>query len=244
MRLFLIALQFLTIIPIRLGKKAEPEELAKSLAYFPLVGILLGTCLAVLEYFLTYFLPSSVVRLILVAFPIAITGGLHLDGLSDTVDAIASQKSSSNALKIMQEKTIGPVGASCVFIFLLARYVALGEFVGMRLYTMLLLFPMVGRMSIVTACFLFPYAKKEGKGKAFIDNATSKEFLIAGITSFLLGIILFDMRSLFIIGCVIFIVIFIGKYFTRKFGGLTGDTLGFFNEVGELVALIGGTVVL
>lgn len=241
MNLFLVALQFLTILPIRIKKEVR---LAKSLAYFSLVGLFLGLCLVVLEYILAYFLPTSIVRLILIVFLIAITGGLHLDGLADTIDAIASRKTGENGLKIMRESTIGPIGVISILVFLLAKYIAIGEFFGWRLYAMLLLFPMVGRMGIVTACYLFPYARDEGTGKIFIGNAGIKEFIIAGLTSFVVGFLLFGPRALFILGCVIVVVVFIGKYFTRRFGGITGDTLGFINEIGELVALLGGTVII
>lgn len=198
----------------------------------------------VLEYTLTYFLPTSIVKLILIVFLIIITGGLHLDGLSDTVDAVSSRETGDRALEIMRETTIGPIGAASVFIFLLAKYILLGEFFGTRLYAMLLLFPMIGRMGMVTACWMFPYARKEGIGKAFIGNAGVKEFMIAGLISFIVGFLLFGLRAIFILGFVILIVALIGRYFTKRFGGITGDILGFFNELGELVALLGGTVVI
>lgn len=234
------AVGVLTIVPVR----SKPEELGKSISFFPLVGLLLGVCLVVLEYTLSYFLPTSIVRLIIIAFLIIITGGLHLDGLADTVDAVSSREKGDRALEIMKESTIGPIGASSIFIFLLAKYIALGEFFGGRLYAMLLLFPMIGRMGIVTACWMFPYAKKEGVGKAFIGNAGLKEFVIAGLISFISGFFLFGLRAVFILGFVILITVLIGKYFTKRFGGITGDILGFINEVSELVALIGGTVVI
>lgn len=244
MRLFLVALQFLTRLPIRLKKEADPKELGKSLAYFPLVGLFLGICLVVLEYSLSYFFPTSIVRLVLIAFLIFITGGLHIDGLADTIDAIASGEKGDDALKIMRESTVGPIGATCVFISILAKYIALGEFVGGRLYAMLLLFPMAGRMGMSTVCLLFPYARKEGTGKAFVSKGTTKEFIISGTISFIAGIILFRTRALFILGSIILIVMLTGKYFTKKFGGITGDIVGSINEIGELVALLGGTMVI
>lgn len=244
MRLFLVALEFLTILPIRLRKETDSKELAKSIMYFPVVGLFLGICLVILEYILSYFFPTSIVRLVLIGFLIFITGGLHIDGLADTIDALASRKKSEDALKIMRESTVGPIGASCIFIFILAKYIALGEFFGGRLYAMFLLFPMAGRMGMVTACCLFPYARAEGTGKAFITKGAAKEFIISGTISFIAGIILFRARALFILGSVIIIVVILGKYFTKKLGGITGDILGFINEIGELVALLGGTMVL
>lgn len=236
MKLFLTALQVLTIFPIRTG----PKDFGKSVRFFPLVGLFLGFCLVIIEYTLGYFLPSSISRLILIAFLIIITGGLHLDGLADTVDAVASGQRGNCALEIMKESSVGPIGVCAIVIFLLTKYIALGEFFGARLYAMLLFFPMAGRIAMVTACWIFPYAKKEGIGKAFIDNAGLNEFVIAGVISFIMGFLLFGLKGLYILGFIIIKVVFIGRYFTKRFGGITGDCLGFFNEIGELVALIGG----
>lgn len=240
MRLFLTALGFLTILPVRV----KSENQAGSLAFFPLAGLFLGVCLVVLEYILAYSLPASLVRLILIAFLIFVTGGLHLDGFADTVDAIASGEKGDTALRIMREPAVGPVGAAAVFLLLLAKYITLGEFFGWRLYAMLLFFPMAGRMGMVVMCWMFPYARNEGTGMAFVQNAEIKQLITAFLTALMAGVFLYGMRAVFILGFIFIVAILFGKFFVRRVGGITGDTIGFINELGELVALIGGTVVI
>lgn len=244
LRLFLIAVQFLTRLPVRLKKKAEPQEFSKSLVYFPIIGLLLGLGLVFTEYILAYFLPVSIVKLYLVCLLIVITGGLHLDGLADTIDALASGKCGKEALRVMAEGSIGPIGVAAVIICLATKYLVLLEFFGTKLYCVLLLFPMLGRMAIVTGCWLFSYARSEGIGKVFIDKNNSKEFMISFIITLIASVFLIGIRGIVILGCIILLVTLFGRYFSNRFGGITGDNLGFMNELGELVALVGVIVVI
>lgn len=244
LRLFLVAVGFLTCLPVRLKKEANAEEFSKSLIYFPVVGLLLGLVLVLLEYGLAYFLPASIVKLVLVGSLIILTGGLHLDGFADTIDALASGKNGKEALRIMKEGSIGPIGVAAVIMCLAIKYLVLMEFFGVKLYCILLMFPMLGRTAVVTGCWLFSYARSEGTGKAFIDKSNSKEFMISLIITLIASILLIGIRGIVILGCIILMVTFSGRYFSNRFGGITGDNLGFMNELGELVALIGVTVVI
>lgn len=244
LRLFLAAAQFLTIFPIRLKKEITPEEFNKTLVYFPVVGLFLGLFLIFIEYAGAYFLPASILKICLIVFVIVVTGGLHLDGLADTVDAVASGKKGEDALKLMKKGTIGPVGAAAIIISLAIKYLVLMEFFGLRLYAILLLFPLMGRMGIVAGCFLFPYARNFGTAKFFIGKHNRVEFTIAFIISFIAGAFIMGIRGLFILASIIFIVNVFGRYLTNRFGGITGDSLGFMNECGELVFLIGATVII
>ena len=244
LRLFLAAAQFLTIFPIRLKKEINPEEFGKALVYFPVVGLFIGLLLIFIEYIGSFFLPASVLKICLILFLIIITGGLHLDGLADTVDAVASRKKGEDALRLMREGTIGPLGAAAVMISLAVKYLVLMEFFGLKLYAVLLLFPLMGRIGIVTGCFLFSYARNEGTAKFFIGKHNRVGFVIAFVISFIAGAFIMGIRGLFILASIIFVVNVFGRYFTNRFGGITGDSLGFMNECGELVFLIGATVII
>jgi len=79
---FLTALQLLTIIPVR--REFAPERLGRSIAYFPVVGIIIGLILAGLSWLLGLFLPSAIVNALLIVFMVVVSGALHLDGFVDT----------------------------------------------------------------------------------------------------------------------------------------------------------------
>ncbi|HCJ29476.1 MAG TPA: adenosylcobinamide-GDP ribazoletransferase, partial [Pseudomonas sp.] len=86
MQPLLIALQFLTCLPVRLDGKPEPRAIGVSLLYYPVVGLLMGGMLVVLGMALHDTAPALRAALVLAAW-VAITGALHLDGLADSADA-------------------------------------------------------------------------------------------------------------------------------------------------------------
>jgi adenosylcobinamide-GDP ribazoletransferase len=95
MKRFLIALQFLTIIPVRKGINVSEAEIAKSSSVFVLVGIIQGILLIATDYIAgRVFHPDLVTGIILLVYVLS-TGGFHLDGLADTFDAIAAKAEGS-----------------------------------------------------------------------------------------------------------------------------------------------------
>ena len=110
MRYFLITLQFLTRIPANKDLKASEEDFAKGIAYFPIVGLIIGV------FNLTVLITAS--KVLGGVFPViccliagtAITGGIHVDGLADTCDGIFSSRSRDRMLEIMRDSRIGTIG--------------------------------------------------------------------------------------------------------------------------------------
>ncbi|CAD7776777.1 Adenosylcobinamide-GDP ribazoletransferase [Candidatus Methanoperedenaceae archaeon GB50] len=86
MKKILIALQFLTIFPVEI-KSIKEEEFGKSLLYFPIVGALIGIVLA-LALFVLDFLPNLIKCSLILIISIVISGGIHLEGFSDTCDGL------------------------------------------------------------------------------------------------------------------------------------------------------------
>ncbi len=84
MRRFLTALGFLTIFPSPAHSDFEENELGRSMALFPLVGLLIGCILFVINAILSPFFSDGLVNIILIASLALLTGGLHLDGFMDT----------------------------------------------------------------------------------------------------------------------------------------------------------------
>lgn len=242
-RLFLIALQVLTCIPVRFKQEPDTEEYRKSLLFFPLVGLLLGLLLIVAAYLFSFFLPVSLSRLMIVAVLVILTGGLHQDGLADTVDALLSRKDRETALQIMKDSTIGPMGMMALAGCLAVKYIVLLEFIAPRLYTLLLFFPMLGRTAIVIGCCFFPYARDKGTGEVFIGKGGKIELLTAGIFCALVSLILLRVRGLVIFAVAAAVTFITGKLLLKKYQGLTGDILGFINEINELIALIGVSLI-
>ncbi len=168
MKRLLLAITFLTRLPIPVSKEISKEDVAKTTPFFPLVGLIIGSLLFVVNYILSFIFPNFAINTIIIISLIAITGGLHLDGLMDTCDGLLSGKDRERTLEIMRDSRVGAMGvagALCIFAMKLAFLNALNP---NNKVDALLIFPMFGRWSMVFAISFFPYANtKPGLGSLF-----------------------------------------------------------------------------
>jgi len=236
---FLLALQFLTIIPINIPREIDERDLAKSQAYYPLIGAGLGLILWGVFFILHDIFPKNVVSTILVMLLVFITGGLHLDGLADTLDALGSRKSREKMLEIMKDSRLGTMGAVGIMSILILKMEFLSCLPRSLSAPALILMPIMGRWSIALPALLFSYARpEEGKGKFYIEGANFKVFSVStGIALTLILLVMFSLKGIFLLLIVGLVAILLGKYLNSRLGGLTGDTLGFIIEVEEVITL-------
>jgi len=120
---FLSAVQFLTVVPVRLKVKPGHAQLGRSLLFYPLVGALLGIWLALIAALCASLPPLVTAALLLAALSIA-SGGLHLDGLADSCDALAGGGDRARALAIMRDPRCGALGGAAVGVILIAKFAA------------------------------------------------------------------------------------------------------------------------
>ena len=232
----LAALQFLTILPVK--RNFTSEQIGRSTVYFPVVGLIIGAVLVGLHYLLDFLLPAGVVNALLLAALVVLSGGLHLDGLADTIDGLAGHRTPERRLEIMHDSRIGAIGAVGLFLFLIIEYVALNSIPDKWMGFTLLLAPAVSRWAMVNSIFAYPYARLEGLGKAFKQGVSWKELLIASLTTLLLAAILFKVAGLIIVASVWLTITLAALYFKRRIKGLTGDTYGAINEIALITVLL------
>ena len=228
---FFAALQFLTIIPIRLNFSGG--QVGRATGYFPLVGIIIGVILAGLNYLLSLALPPALVNVLLVAAMVILTGALHLDGLVDTCDGIAGHRTPEERWRIMHDSRAGGFGVIGAALLLVVKFVALNSVPTRLMMFTLLVAPAVSRWTMVYAIFAYPYARPAGLGKAFKQATGLWQFIIATLITVVLAAGLFRLAGLVIILVVWFMVLAVAFYLKRKFAGLTGDTYGAINECAE-----------
>ncbi|MDD5561311.1 MAG: adenosylcobinamide-GDP ribazoletransferase [Candidatus Omnitrophica bacterium] len=235
---FLSALQFLTVIPIKVREAGE-QRLAGAMAYFPLVGLLLGLFLTgvnVLLSFLNFpFLSMNVVTVVVLIF---ITGGLHLDGLSDTADAFLSGKPMEKMLEIMRDSRTGVMGVLSLISVILLKIILLFSISSSLEPNALMLMCCLSRWSAVVAVFFFPYARQEGKAGIFIKGMNLKIFILSSVVAVICVSIAWQIRGLVILLIITGFSYASGKFSTRKIGGITGDTLGAGIELTEIITLL------
>ena len=230
---FLVLISFFTRIPI--GKKIEynEKEFVKGLSLYSLVGLIIGLFLVV-GYFIGDFIEILYIKgLIITVIYIIITGGIHLDGTSDTVDGLFSGRTGDKIFEIMSDSRIGAFGVISLFLILISQVLL---FSYTSLYTLILV-PMVGKASVVVACSNMNYAKKSaGMGTLFVESIKAKEFCINVATVLLVSVIMPGYIVNIMSTVATFIcVLFIGKWIKSKISGMTGDTCGFVAEVSQVI---------
>ncbi|MBU4376304.1 MAG: adenosylcobinamide-GDP ribazoletransferase [Candidatus Omnitrophica bacterium] len=238
MRSFLVALQFLTLLPVK-GGKLEEGKLKRAIVFFPLVGLLIGLFLVAANQLFSFLnLGQLCVNTIIVAFLIFVTGGLHLDGLGDTFDGIAGGKGRDEILRIMRDPHIGTMGALSIVIAVILGIALLSE-IGIDIKAKaLLLMCVLSRWAMVFAMFSFPYARKEGKALLFFKNTDVKNFTFASFITLFIAIALWHLKGFLIFAIVALSAYITGKSINTRIDGITGDTLGAINEIAQIITLI------
>jgi len=240
MNRFLNAVRFLTIFPVQRWVSPTSGEMGASMIFFPFVGTILGLILVVAGWLFSPVLPQGVLAAVLVGLLIAMTGGLHWDGVADTFDGLAgAQGNRDRMLTIMKDARIGAIGVLSLVFLIVFKIILLGNMPLERWKAALILMPMTGRFLQVELSVWGHYARSgEGTGRAFVEGVTSRDFWIAlvgvGVISALasgwagLGILLVCLLYGYGIKC----------FFDRRIGGVTGDILGMASETGEILVLV------
>ena len=238
MNSFLIALQFITTLPIKAKLNYSEKDIASSMLYYPLVGSIIGFILVVSNILLSKFIPEPIVNILLLIIWITLSGGIHLDGLADSFDGLFGGKNKKRILEIMKDSSIGVYGVLALVLIILLKYVLLFELPIQDKNSILIIVPTLSRLAMVLAVYNFPYARKEGFGKAYKLYLKSKHVLFAFLWTIIISITLLFWQSIFLIIIAILSTFLISKYITNKIDGLTGDNYGAINEIIEIVSLL------
>lgn len=238
MKRFILAIQFLTLLPIKKGVEVTKTDLAGSMAYFPAVGALQGVILVIVDYALKGVLPDSVINALLLIVLVITNGGLHLDGFADTVDGLAGGSSAPERLRIMRDSSIGAIGVVFVVLILLLKYAAIGGLPAPVRARSIFLFPVMGRWSMVPMAYWGRYARQDfGLGSAFAGNSFTTLFAATACCAFLVFLMfgVFSLTVVFILGVFAWLLT---AFFSKRLGGVTGDVFGFQSEAAETLFLI------
>jgi len=230
------AIRTLTILPLP-GKGSG--QIANSLYYFPLIGALIGGAVTLATWLigdlLAWTTGAGIVGIVIAAW---ITGGLHLDGLGDVADAYSYGRTRNRMLEIMKDSHVGAFGVTAIVCVLLVKTIALAHLVQLGQWAWIPMPFILSRTIMVFLAVTLPYARPEGgTAEAFVNNARSSHFIVAGVLA--LG---FCVLLTGIAGGIVFIFAFLvgyglARWMKHVFGGVTGDLLGMSNEVIETILL-------
>ncbi len=252
MRSFLLALQFLSIIPIRVSGDVTEKDMLRSAMAFPIVGFLIGVTLMASDLIFSQFFSSALVSALVLLVLVVVTGALHLDGLSDTFDALACRGDRKRSLSAMRDSSAGPVGMVAVMFALGLKYLAIEEVASLGYfehYAALVFMAVAGRWAQVTGMYLGKPSRPDGLGKIFIGQVSTGMYL--GATAIAIGLFAvsallaggYAPRLWYVFGGVGFALVFVTNVIlvrvNRKyFGGQSGDTLGAASEFSEILFLL------
>jgi adenosylcobinamide-GDP ribazoletransferase len=234
-----VAFQFLTRLPIKHAAYAE-DGLARSVKFFPLVGLVIGLGAALLERVLTPHLDRSLCALAVVVYLMLITGCLHEDGLADVADSMGGW-SFEQRLTILRDSRLGTFGAAALMILLLARVVLLAKLPVEHFTAYLVSAHILCRWSTLPLSYYLPPARlTEGQG-ARVAGLTSSASLIAGSVFTIVAVVVaLRKASIAPIVSAVLVSVFSSLFYMRKFGGITGDCFGATNQLTELAVYLCG----
>lgn len=233
-----LAASFLTILPVAPRRAAAERTVAASFAFFPLVGFALGAILAGEDRLLAPIFGPVLRALLVVASLTLVTGGLHLDALADTADALGGGADANRALEILRDSRIGSFGAIAIFFTLALKCATLAELAAPRRALALYAAPGVARWVMVGVTYKLDYLREQGAGSVLLGGADSRKLLVA--TAIVL-IALAPFASAPVLGaaCAGVAVAAVMRWFYRRWlGGATGDLIGAAGEIAEMAVLI------
>lgn len=233
------ALSFLTVCPLQASNAWTPETLGGSMVYYPLVGTLIGLSLWGLAALFGLLFPGSVVSALLLVSLLLLTGGLHIDGLSDTVDGLCGSYNREDALRIFKDSHVGSMAVAAVAVVLLVQYACLNALTPAARGPVLVSMATLSRYAMVQLACFSSYARATGGlGEPFVRGIRAAHF--RGALLLALGsVVLFGRWRGVLMGVLIVLVTCgLQAYFRRRLGGITGDVLGATNELSATLVLL------
>ncbi len=241
-----LALSFGTIVPLPDLGSIDDKTLRSSVGFLPIVGLILGLALWGLNAALAQMLPREMAAIIVLALYIIATGGLHLDGLMDTMDAIGSRKLHQEALAVMKDSRVGAMGAIAASLLLIGKALAFSKFPITANPGPWVAVPMIARTTAIWSMAWSPAATEHGLGSLYAQKIPRTTMTVATMGG-LLGLWVF----LPIRAAAILLLLSVGmtlawtRFVRHRFGGSTGDTYGALIEMVEwlgFLILTGGWV--
>ena len=232
----LVAMQFLTRIPVPVTITADKQTIGRSLLCYPVVGLLLGLILAWLSLVLVNTPVALRAALVLAAW-VLLTGALHLDGLADSADAwIGGIGNRKRTLAIMKDPYCGPAAVVALVVTLLIKFTALQSLDPENWWTLTLI-PFLGRALIPLLLLTTPYVRPGGLGSVLATYAPRAGIVAVLAATAIVAIWASDSGLWLMVAA---IVTFVGlrAMMVTRIGGTTGDTAGALIELSETAMLV------
>lgn len=212
-----------------------------SLVAFPAIGAVIGLVMwAVSALVDLASIPGLLAGALFCIIPVLITGGIHIDGFADTIDALASHAEPAKKQEILKDPHVGSfavIRLCCYFILLFALWSVLPKYRPLPLLITFVLSRTLSGLAVAT----FPLAKNTGLAHTFATSADKKRVSkILAVLAIVLSVLLclFDSCGIFMTAAIWIVFRYYYSMCRRQFGGLSGDLAGWFLVRAEQWALI------
>ncbi len=241
-RLFFIALQFFTRIPIPGWVGFEKAWLHHASRYFPLVGVVVAAVAAFVYFAAQLLWPAPVAVLLSTAAAIYLTGAFHEDGFADMCDGFGGGMTRERVMDIMKDSRIGTYGAVGAGLLLALKCCLLAAMPATSVVAALLLAHPLSRLAASGLIWKLQYARDEGKAKPLAQEMSNLEFAIATVCT-----LIPLLAATFWLGWPAVAVSVVAAFaaagwlalkFVRCIGGYTGDCLGAVQQVSEVMVYL------
>ena len=222
----------------------DSDNMRFILAWFPVVGVAVGL-IASAWWFIAEALGFGVVLKAagVALVPLAVTGGFHLDGLADVIDALASNAEPSRKREILKDSHIGAFAAMGVTAYIVAYFAIATELpTGWRVAVLFVCMHVMSRCGSGFASTLFFGNGTSGMLTSFRDSADVRLTVAIVVTVFvvfgIVAIVISPLCGCLMVVCEVLLLVWLNWFAQRNFGGMSGDVAGFFLQTCELVMLI------
>lgn len=235
---FIFALQMLSRIQIG-NPVFDERRYGRSTAFFPVVGAIIGGVLYLVFVLTAGHFPDIVRGAFLLAGGVVLSGGMHADGLMDSMDALFSGRSREKKLEILKDVHVGAFGVVTLVTLYIVKFALLAGLSGAHRVGWLLVYPTTARWAMVYVIRFFPYLWEEGLGRAVAQYTGNFEFGLATLFTALVAAVFWSWPGFVVLVVLVILIHLWGRRVTHTLGGVAGDIYGATCELVEVAVLIG-----
>lgn len=237
-----LAASFLTILPVGPFSPVSNADVAASFGWFPLVGFGLGLMLCATNWIFAPIFGDTMSAVLIILLLTVLTGGLHLDGLADTADALGAGRDRARVLEVLRDSRIGSFGTMALVFAIVLKVFALAGVRGTPRYAAIYMATGLSRWAMVALASGMDYLRKEGVGAALLSHDRRHNLKTATLIA-VIGIVPLAGRH-GLRSCVIaaLMTLALRSFYRRWMGGVTGDLIGAAGEIVETAVLVAATL--
>lgn len=232
----IIYTQFFSRIVI--NKEVDLVYVRKGIPIITLFGLLLGSLSALFFYLVQLVLPDMIAWVLTLLFDVLLTGGFHLDGLADMADGLFSSRNKERMLEIMKDSRIGSNGVLALILYYSLMILSF-PYLPEPKWLIVASLSMIGKAGLALQLYQMRYARSTGGSGQFFAGTTVVQIALAQLLPILVLGFGFGVKGLLGYALVFLGAICYRRFVYHKINGHTGDTLGAFVEISQILLLLG-----